>query len=152
MILYFIALTVLLYLFVGFLHYLYAVRVGNELGTRIKKMDILYEQAVNRSIESADFYEYDKLSNELTKLLEPSVISMVSFINKSKSSNLIIKNYSRFFPNLIQLFEAGLKKHSKKSKHRISDLDIERIKLSIKEAILADIQHRLFIRTHEHVS
>lgn len=152
MILYFLVLTLLLYLLVGFLHYLHAVQVGKELGDRIRKMDVLYEQSVNKSIDNIDVYECDKLSNEIVILLQPSIISMLSFINKSKSTSLINKYNSKYFPNLFQLFEAGLKRNSKKSNNRLSDLDIERIKLSIKEAVIADIQHRLFTKTHEPVS
>jgi hypothetical protein len=76
---------------------------------------------------------------------------MVSFINKSKTFSAIVKYNPEYFPNLLHLFETGFHKNSRRSKNRLSDLDIERIKLSIKEAIIADIQHRIFKRTNEPV-
>ena len=149
MLLYFFVLSVLLYLFVGLIHYLFALRVGNELGNRIKKMDDLYEQSVNKIIDNVIIEDYEKICNELFKLLEPSIISMVSFINKSKTFSAIVKYNPEYFPNLLHLFETGFQKNSRRSKNRLNDLDIERIKLSIKEAIIADIQHRIFKRTNE---
>jgi len=155
MLLYFFLISLLLFVTVSIIANYNARIYAREVLARIRKMELIYIDFIQKKIDKKDFNSFDLnndpeiLAKDASSRLNPSLEGLINYINKAYLSKVKIRTNSEFFPNISALCEEAFANKNKNPEKRMSMAETERFRMALYDAVHADIFQRISNKQHE---
>jgi hypothetical protein len=149
MLLYFFLISLLLFSTVSIIANYNARIYSAEVLTRIRKMEQIYIDFIQKKFQKKDFNRFDLhndpelLAKDAVSKLNPSLEGLINYINKAYLSKVKIRSNAEFFPNICALSEEAFATKNKNPEKRMSVAETERFRMALYDAVYADIFQRI---------
>lgn len=149
MLLYFFLISLLLFVTVSFIANYNARIYSREVVERIRKMELIYIEFIQKKLERKGFNSFDLqndpelLAKDAVSKLNPSLEGLINYINKAYLSKVKIRTNSVFFPNISALCEEAFATKNKNPEKRMSLSETERFRMALYDAVYADVFQRI---------
>jgi hypothetical protein len=149
MLLYFFLISLLLFVVVSIIANYNARLYSREVIGRIKKMEQIYLDFIQKKINPKSFNSYDLkndpelLAKDAVNKLIPSLEGLINYINKAYLSKVKIRTNAEFFPNISALCEEAFSSKNKNPEKRMTLAETERFRMALYDAVYADIFQRI---------
>jgi hypothetical protein len=120
-----------------------------DAGNRIKLMESKYEDYIEAHItnyileENGLEVDGEELSKDVLRVIRPDLDGLISLINSTIYSSVVMNYSASYFPNLVTLTEEYFRQSQKNKYKRLTKAEEETFRNSALDAVKADIQKRL---------